>query len=214
MFRKILLAGLVLFIGWRSIPPVKNMISPHQMMNASFEPFHFVNTYGAFGGITRKRFEIVLEGTDDERPGPASIWKEYEFKCKPGDVTRAPCVVSPYHYKIDWQMWFAAMNDFCYHPWILNLVAKMLAGDRQTLGLFARNPFPEQPPKFIRAVHYLYRFTTWEERSKTGAWWIRVRMGEYLPPLSLDQPAFTQILRGVGFGIPSPQKNADTAPAA
>ncbi len=212
-FRKILLVALTLFIAWRSIPPVQNMISRRQMMNASFEPFHFVNTYGAFGGITRKRFEIVLEGTGDARPGPASVWKEYEFKCKPGDVTRAPCVISPYHYKIDWQMWFAAMNDFRYHPWILNLVAKLLAGDRNTLGLLSRNPFPESPPRAIRAVHYLYRFSTWDERAKTGAWWVRVRVGDYLPPLSLDQAAFTAILREAGFGVPVLQKSADNGAA-
>ncbi len=188
--------GLILFL---SITPARNLLSSRQLMNASFDPLHLVNTYGAFGSITRQRREVVLEGTRDFRPGPETVWKEYEFKCKPGNVRRAPCIVSPYHYKLDWQMWFAAMSSYRYHPWILSLAGKLLENDPQTLGLIAGNPFPGEAPRWIRASWYEYHFTTPEERRKTGAWWVRKKAGDYLPPLSLSSPPFQMILRRLGF---------------
>ena len=110
--RQGVLVVLTTVIVLLSITPTFNLLSPQQKMNASFDPLHLVNTYGAFGSITKTRREVVLEGTSDTVIGPQTVWKEYEFKCKPGDVRRAPCIVSPYHYKIDWQMWFAAMNTY------------------------------------------------------------------------------------------------------
>jgi hypothetical protein len=91
------------------------------------------------------------------------------------------------------------MSDFRYHPWILNLVAKLLEGDPQTLGLVAGNPFPEAPPQHIRAILYRYRFTSSEEKKKTGNWWTRTREREYLPPLSLKNPEYREILRKLGW---------------
>ena len=182
--RKAVLTLLGGLIGFLSLSPALNLLSPSQAMNASFEPLHLVNTYGAFGSVTRQRDEVILEGTDDPAPGPHTVWKEYEFKCKPGDVNRAPCVVSPYHYKIDWQMWFAAMSGYRYHPWILNFIAKLLHNDPATLSLIGKNPFPGMPPKWIRGRLFRYRFSTAEEKNKTGAWWVRDFIQDYLPPLS------------------------------
>ena len=162
------------------------------MMNASFDPLNLVNTYGAFGSVTRVRTEVILEGTDEPVITDSTRWIEYQFKGKPGDVHRWPCIVSPYHYKLDWQMWFAAMSDYRYHPWILNLVAKLLVGDPAILSLMAENPFHSKPPKFIRAELYEYRFTTWGD--KEGNWWKRSRLSEYLPPLSLNNPSFREVL--------------------
>ncbi|HLD49902.1 MAG TPA: lipase maturation factor family protein, partial [bacterium] len=144
---------------------------------------------------------IILEGAEDLEPGPHTVWREYEFKCKPGDVHRAPCVVSPYHYKIDWQMWFAAMSGWRYNPWILNFTAKLLKNDPATLSLIAKNPFPEKPPKYIRARLYRYRFTTVEEKKQTGAWWSRTFLRDYLPPLSLENPALRDILNALGIPL-------------
>jgi len=193
--RQGVLVLLTVLVGVLSITPTMNLLSPAQKMNASFDPLHLVNTYGAFGSITRVRREVVLEGTNEAVPGPQTVWQEYEFKCKPGDVRRAPCVVSPYHYKLDWQMWFAAMNTYHYHPWVLNLVGQLLENSSGVQRLIQNNPFPDQPPKFIRAVWYQYRFTTAAERKVTKAWWVRVSLGEYLPPLSLQNPQFQSILR-------------------
>jgi hypothetical protein len=197
-FRRRVIVGLVAFIAVLSVRPAVNLLSPHQAMNASFEPLHLCNTYGAFGTITRDRDEIVVQGTADEDPRDAR-WLDYEFKGKPGDPSRAPCVVSPYHWKLDWQMWFAAMNDFRYHPWILNLMNKLLRNDRETLSLLAKNPFPNVPPRYIRMVLCRYRFTTPQERKETGDWWHVEPIRLYLPPTSLEMPNFRKIVSRMGW---------------
>src|SRR6185369_1421337 len=114
-------SAYAVLVALLSINPVLNLLSPRQAMNRSYEPFDLVNTYGAFGAVGRVRDEIIIEGTDDAAPGPNSEWKAYELPCKPGDVARRPCVVSPYHYRLDWQMWFAAMSSIEREPWLLHL---------------------------------------------------------------------------------------------
>ena len=178
-----------------SVRPAANLVSPHQMMNASFNPLHLVNTYGAFGSITKKRMEIILEGTDEAVILPTTKWREYEFKAKPGNVHRALPIVAPYHLRLDWLMWFAAMGHWRYYPWILNLEAKLLENDNEVLKLIDKNPFPDTPPRFIRATLYHYRFTTPEEKKQSGDWWVREPVAEYLPPLSLNNPTFRKLLR-------------------
>jgi hypothetical protein len=174
------LTVIVLALSWR---PARNLFSRRQLMNASFEPLHLVNTYGAFGAVTRERFEVVIKGTGAEYPDANAEWREYEFKGKPGNVNRRPCIVSPYHWRLDWQMWFAAMSPPDLHPWIFALVQRLLEGEKRILRLFACNPFPNAPPKFIRADWYRYRFTKPGERG----WWTRTYVGEYLPPMTLDR---------------------------
>ncbi|MDV6012551.1 lipase maturation factor family protein [Haloechinothrix sp. LS1_15] len=166
--------------------PVRNLLSRTQVMNRSFEPLHLVNTYGAFGAVTRERYEVVIEGTRDDPPGPGAEWREYEFKGKPGDVTRRPPQVAPYHLRLDWLMWFAALSPAYAEPWVRRFVAKLLAGDRATLKLLRHNPFPDSPPTYVRAWLYRYRFTTPRERRDTGAWWHREPSGRYLPPVTLS----------------------------
>lgn len=139
---------LVALVALLSTDPVANLFSSKQAMNRSFDPFELVNTYGAFGTVGRERFEVVLSGTRDETPGSQTVWQEYELKCKPGDPTRAPCVITPYHYRLDWQIWFAAFPWASYQtePWTVHLVWKLLHNDPRTLGLLAKNPFPGPPP--------------------------------------------------------------------
>jgi lipase maturation factor len=162
-------AGVLLM----SIAPVANMLSSQQLMNASFEPLHLVNTYGAFGSITRTRDEIVLAGTADAEITEGTVWRDYEFKGKPGDPAHRPPQVAPYHLRLDWLMWFAAMSGPEEHPWLPALVAHLLAGDRTTAGLLRVDPFPGRPPRHIRMAWYRYRFTTPAERRATGRWWNR-----------------------------------------
>src|SRR6185503_16251690 len=109
--------ALVLVVAGLSIAPVRNLLSPGQRMNTSFDRLELVNTYGAFGSVGRLRPEIVFEGTRDETPSDDSAWRAYEFPCKPGDVMRRPCVVAPYQYRLDWQIWFAAMSTAERYPW-------------------------------------------------------------------------------------------------
>jgi lipase maturation factor len=178
------LAALCLLVGVMSIQPTLNLCSSYQAMNASYDPLHLVNTYGAFGSVGEERDEVIVEGTADSTLTDQTDWKEYEFRCKPGDVFRRPCVVAPYHLRLDWLMWFAAMSSPRHHPWFLHFVERLLEGDRAVLGLLAANPFPEGPPKFVRATLYRYEFTRFGEG--TQAWWRRTLLGQYLPPVSLS----------------------------
>jgi hypothetical protein len=191
--RKVTVYALCSVVAVLSLNPVINLFSPSQRMNSSFDPLYLVNTYGAFGSVGRERYEIVIEGTTDDDPGSAS-WSPYEFRCKPGDVARRPCVVAPYQYRIDWQMWFAAMSDYRRHPWIVHLVYKLLSNDPATLSLLARAPF-ERAPKWIRADLYRYQFTRWGEPN----WWTRTRVAPYLPPLSADDPNLLEFLHRHGW---------------
>jgi hypothetical protein len=191
------LAVLFFVIAIFSIRPILNLLSPQQAMNTSYDILRIVNTYGAFGSISKKRMEVVIEGTSDIRPTTKSVWKEYEFKVKPGDISRSPGWMSPYHYRIDWQMWFAAMGNYQQHPWLLNLVAKFLSNDKDALTLIAKNPFPDAPPKFIQGILYEYKFTEFGDES--GNWWTRKKMGQYLVPLSLDNPSYRSVLKSQGW---------------
>lgn len=188
----VLALAFTLAVAVLSFWPVRNMVSHRQLMNASFSPLHLVNTYGAFGSITKQRDEIVIEGTSDRELTTATVWKEYEFKGKPGDPFRRPPQVAPYHLRLDWLMWFAAMSPPWAYPWMVTLAQRLLEDDRPTLRLLRRNPFPDSPPVFVRATLYRYRFSTWTERRQTGAWWIRTPMAEYLPPLHLNPEASRQ----------------------
>jgi hypothetical protein len=138
------------------------------------------NGYGLFAVMTTRRSEIVVEGSAD-----GTLWLPYEFRYKPGDVTRRPGFVAPHQPRLDWQMWFAALDDFRGEPWFLFFCERLLQGSPPVLALLARNPFPGAPPRFLRAVVYEYRFTNGPTRKATGAWWRRERRDLYCPMLTL-----------------------------
>ena len=190
-------AALVVLVGVLSFRPVRNLLSQRQMMNTSFNRLELVNTYGAFGSVGRLRPEIVFEGTSDETIGAETRWREYEFKCKPGDVMRRPCAIAPYQERIDWQLWFAAMSTPENYPWTLHLVWKLLHNDRGALSLLATNPFPDAPPRYIRARFYRYEFAPPGDPS--GAWWKRTLLDEWLPPLSADDLRLRRFLAAHGW---------------
>lgn len=189
--------GFAVLVGVASIPVVVNLLSSEQRMNASFMPLHLVNTYGAFGTVSRVRHEIVLQGTRDAELTPSTRWEDYELPCKPGDVRRRPCLVSPYHYRLDWQMWFAAMSSYEDEPWIAVLVDKLLRGDRSIAPLIAHDPFADAPPRFVRAELYRYELTRSEDDRR--AWWKRTRVGEYMRPMAKDDPELAAFLRERGL---------------
>lgn len=198
-FQRVAVAAVAALTALLSVPPILNMLSRQQVMNANYNPFHLVNTYGAFGGITRTRFEVIVEGTEDMAVSESTRWREYEFKGKPGDPTRRPPQIAPYHLRLDWLMWFAAMSSYDQEPWFVHFVAQLLHGDLATLALIRTNPFPDRPPHFIRALLYEYHFTTPRERKETGRWWVRRLNGTYFPSMSLDNPAFRQLLKQEGW---------------
>jgi hypothetical protein len=183
-YRKTLYA-VAAVVALLSVWPVMNMLSPEQLMNASFEPLHLVNTYGAFGSITRERYEIVLEGTDEANLSEATRWREYEFKGKPGDPAQRPPQVAPYHLRLDWLMWFESMAPAPHSDWFFTFLERVLQGDGDTLKLLRTNPFPNAPPRYLRAQYYRYTFTTPDEHRTSGLWWNRQRIGTFYGPVSL-----------------------------
>lgn len=189
--------AFAVLVALLSINPVLNLLSPHQAMNRSYDPLDLVNTYGAFGAVGRQRDEIIIEGTDDPSPGPSSDWRAYEFPCKPGDVARRPCMISPYHYRLDWQLWFAAMSSIGREPWLVHLVAKLLAGDPGVRSLLAVDPFPAAPPRAIRILRYRYAFTRPGDGSDD--WWQRQYLGAYLRPVARDDPELRRYLQRMGW---------------
>ncbi|HEX4048726.1 MAG TPA: lipase maturation factor family protein [Elusimicrobiota bacterium] len=179
--RRIAVWSLAGVVGVLSVAPVLNMISPGQQMNASFEPFHLVNTYGAFGSVPSERLTVVFQGTQDAADGPSARWADYDYKCQPTDPAKRPCWLSPYQLRLDWQVWFLPFYPAGSDPWVERLVEKLLLGDRETLGLFASDPFHGARPRLVRAELYRYRFAP----EGGGDWWTRERLGEYLAPVGL-----------------------------
>jgi hypothetical protein len=143
-------------------------------------PFRSVNSYGLFAVMTVSRPEIIIEGSNDAR-----TWLPYRFKYKPGDLRRRPKFVAPYQPRLDWQMWFAALGTYPQNPWFGSFCWRLLQGRTDVLGLVEKNPFPNAPPKFVRAVLYNYHFTNPDSPDR-HAWWTRERAGLYLPPMSLE----------------------------
>ncbi|MDQ6754662.1 MAG: lipase maturation factor family protein [Actinomycetota bacterium] len=170
--------GMLILSYW----PARNLLSHRQLMNASFNRWHLCNAYGAFGHITRRRNEVVIEGTDDDDPGPGARWREYEFKGKPGDPGRMPRQFAPYHLRLDWLMWFLALGSPGF-DWFVPLLQRLLAADRPTLRLLRVDPFGGEPPRWVRARLFRYRYSSWVEWRATGLWWIREPVGDFVPPI-------------------------------
>jgi hypothetical protein len=147
-----------------------------------FSPFHLVNRYGIFAVMTTRRDEIVVEGSDD-----GENWKEYLCWYKPSEITRRPRRISPYQPRLDWQMWFLPFNDFEAQSWFHYFLYHLLKGSPDVLNLLRYNPFPQKPPKYIRAVMYEYEFSSRQEKKEKGWWWRRDYKGLYSPIMSLKE---------------------------
>ena len=170
--------------GWlifTAFKPDAQWPRPLAFVYGKLEPFRIVNGYGLFRVMTKDRREIVIEGSTD-----GIEWLPYEFKWKPGNVMRTPGWCAPHQPRLDWQMWFAALGTPRENPWFIQLMICLLEGKPQVARLLARNPFPQTPPRFVRATFYRYRFTTSSEHRQSGAWWKRQELGEYLRPVSLQ----------------------------
>ncbi|HTC32186.1 MAG TPA: lipase maturation factor family protein [Bryobacteraceae bacterium] len=143
-------------------------------------PFQIANTYGLFASMTVTRPEIIVQGSND-----GVTWLDYIFPYKPAALDRPPRWVAPYQPRLDWQMWFAALGDYRSSPWFTNFMLRLLQGSPAVSGLLAKNPFPDAPPKYVRALLFDYRFTDFAERSATGDWWKREPRGLFFPAISL-----------------------------
>lgn len=180
-------AAVVIVRSWY---PARNLLSRRQRMNSSFDPLHMVNTYGAFGNISRNRDEVVIEGTSDSVLSDETAWREYEFKGKPGDVKRMPRQWSPYHLRLDWLMWFLPLSPGRGQPWLIPFCMGLLTNEASIVKLLRTNPFADAPPAYVRATLYRYCFSSPHELRSERVWWRREYIGEYLAPLSLDEASY------------------------
>jgi hypothetical protein len=144
-------------------------------------PYQIANTYGLFASMTVTRPEIIVQGSND-----GANWLDYVFPFKPQALQQAPHWVAPYQPRLDWQMWFAALSDYRSSPWFVNFMLRLLEGSPAVTGLLAKNPFPQAPPKYVRAELFDYRFTNFAEHRATGDWWARKPEGLYFPAISLE----------------------------
>ena len=149
---------------------------------AALEPFRIADRYGLFAVMTRGRYEIEFQGSTD-----GQNWVTYPFRYKPQDPSKAPGIYAPYQPRFDWNLWFASLGGWRANPIVPRTEERLLAGDRDVLALFAANPFPQSPPRQVRAVLWEYWFTTASEKRAQGLWWKRQMLGLYAPTLERGQ---------------------------
>jgi hypothetical protein len=188
---------VAVIVGMLSLLPVANMVSPQQIMNTSFNPLDLVNTYGAFGTVGRERLNVVFEGTDADTPDFRAVWADYPYQALPVALDKRPTQIAPYQPRLDWQMWFASMSTPEQYPWTLHLVWKLLHNDPGALSLLGGNPFPQKPPRYVRAMLYHYEFA--RPGNPEGNWWKRDELGLWLPPLSANDPRLLALLKQAGW---------------
>ncbi|KAK7870100.1 hypothetical protein R5R35_011080 [Gryllus longicercus] len=176
-------------------PAANNTVVPaFRTWHSRLDHLHLTNSYGLFRRMTGVdgRPEVILEGSNHIE-GP---WKEYNFLYKPGNVNSTPPFVAPHQPRLDWQMWFAALGTYHQNPWLMGLTYRLLNGQPEVLQLLdsSKNPFPNKPPKYIKASLYHYQYTPWNQRW-SEAWWTRSKQSEYLPIFSRDHPPLLEYLR-------------------
>ena len=159
------------------LPHLPLPVSPAE----AIDPLRIANRYGLFAMMTRGRYEIEFQGSYD-----GQNWKTYPFKYKPQDLAQKPRIYAPYQPRFDWNLWFASLGSWRENLMVLSTEEHLLEGSPDVLALFAGNPFPNGPPKQVRAILWQYWFTSMAEKRKTGMWWRRELIGLYAPVLARD----------------------------
>ena len=179
--RQIVSIACFLMMAQLNIPVVRNLLARRQFMNGSFDKLRLANTYGAFGTVAEERVELIVESACNIN-GP---WKRYEFKVKPGDIYRRPPWISPYHYRLDWQMWIASqLGHVDRSPWMYSFLLKLLNQERDVMDLIKEDPWKRDTtidtaqPKYIRIEKYKYKFNS---TGTKGPYWTRERTGRFFP---------------------------------
>ena len=147
----------------------------------ALEPFRIANQYGLFAVMTRARYEIEFQGTGDGK-----TWMPYPFRYKPQDPRQPPRIHAPYQPRFDWNLWFASLGQWRDYPFVVKTEALLLQNRASVLSLFARNPFPGEPPRQVRAVVWQYWFTDLATKRREGIWWRRELRGLYAPTLERE----------------------------
>jgi hypothetical protein len=175
------LAVSAFMLSWVFYATLAEMLATYRLPNfpvVALEPFRIANRYGLFAVMTRGRYEIEFQGSDD-----GENWKPYRFRYKPQELKEAPRIYAPYQPRFDWNLWFASLGSWREYTIVPNTVVRLLSNDKDVLQLFADNPFPQAPPREIRTVLWQYWFPTMEERRREGQWWKRQLIGRYAPTL-------------------------------
>ncbi len=167
-------------LAGKRIPVPESLVT----LQRALVPFYLTGTYGLFAVMTTSRPEIIIEGSNN-----GNDWLEYEFKYKAGPLDRMPPFVAPHMPRLDWQMWFAALGTYGRSSWFTKFLIRLLQNSADVINLLEKNPFPDSPPKYVRALLYDYRFTNFEEKKTTGHWWKRKYLRPYHPAISLQPPA-------------------------
>jgi hypothetical protein len=165
---------------------------------AAIEPFRIANRYGLFGIMTRGRYEIEFQGSENGKN-----WVLYPFRYKPQDLDKPPGIYAPYQPRFDWNLWFASLGSWQDYPIVPRTELRLLSNDKDVLALFASNPFPQEPPREVRAVIWQYWFTTMAEKRATGLWWRREYIGLYAPTLVREADG---TIRGVEWPMAGPRE--------
>jgi hypothetical protein len=173
---------------WQSVPLPTGPV-------AALQPFRIANQYGLFAVMTPNRYEIEFQGSDDGR-----TWVAYPFRYKPQALNQAPGIYAPYQPRFDWNLWFASLGSWTQYPIVPRTEELLLTNDPAVLSLFAGNPFPDHPPRMVRAVLWQYWFTTLAEKRATGDWWRRQLLGAYAPTLAIGPDGKIGMVRGQGLG--------------
>jgi hypothetical protein len=148
---------------------------------ALLDPFRIANRYGLFAVMTRGRYEIEFQGSND-----GQTWIAYPFRHKPQELNKPPRIYAPYQPRLDWNLWFASLGEWRDNPLVLRTQRRLLSNDPDVLALFAANPFPHTPPRQVRAVLWQYWFTSMAEKREHGLWWRRELLGLYAPAIGLE----------------------------
>jgi hypothetical protein len=146
----------------------------------ALDPFRIANQYGLFAVMTRGRYEIEFQGSSD-----GTNWTAYQFRNKPQALNEAPRIYAPYQPRFDWNLWFASLGGWRENEIVPLTEERLLVSDGDVLALFRGDPFPQIPPRFVRAVIWQYWFTTMDEKRRTGDWWRREYLGLYAPELTI-----------------------------
>ncbi len=186
-WRQVFVFSFAALWGILSLTQLTEMIKPQappkflENLDAALSPLHIASSYGPFAVMTTHRYEIVIQGSED-----GISWEDYDFKWKPQDLGHAPSFVEPYQPRLDWQMWFAALEPYQRRSWFTAFLVRLLEDSPSVLSLLKSDPFIAGPPKYVRALFYEYHFTTPAERRLSGHWWRREFKGAYCPILALQ----------------------------
>ena len=179
-----IVAFLLIWIFYSTTVQMIWMISPFPFPTTPvslLDPFRIANRYGLFAMMTRGRYEIEFQGSND-----GQTWAAYSFRHKPQELDKAPRIYAPYQPRFDWNLWFASLGEWRDNPIVLRTERRLLSNDPDVLALFAANPFPHSPPRYVRAVLWQYWFTSMAEKKEHGLWWRRQFLGLYAPAIELE----------------------------